>query len=152
MTPGKQQQIISKWSARQMRYPLCALRAVLHVGVGAIASARGLDVPLAVLVLVFDDLGKARHALLLGRGPGGRQRVRVGGEGLREYAAGLVGPAAVVLDDLIRHVRHCCTFAVRDPAPRARSYRKARAVGQIGERKSLAQESGERPRSEEHTS
>jgi hypothetical protein len=32
-------------------------------------------------------------------------------ERLREHAVDLVGPAAVVLDDFIRHVRHWSTFA-----------------------------------------
>src|SRR5262245_42975307 len=91
-----------------------ALLAVLHVGVGPIAATGGLDVPLALLVLVFDDLGEARHALLLGRSLGGCQCLRVGGEGLRENAVDLVGPAAVMLDDFIRDVRHWSTFAVRD--------------------------------------
>src|SRR5262249_22256384 len=90
--------------------PLCA---VLHVSIRAITAGGGFDVPLTLRVLVFDDLAEARHALLLGRGPGGRQRFRVGREGLRKYAVDLVRPAAVVLDDFIRHVRHCCTFAVR---------------------------------------
>src|SRR5262249_1286446 len=69
--------------------------------------------PLALLVLVFDHFGIARDALLFRCGPGGRQRLRMRREGLRKHAFDLVGPAAVVLDDFIRHMRHWSTFAVR---------------------------------------
>src|SRR6266568_613267 len=83
-----------------------ALRAVLHVGVGTIAAGGGLGVPLVLCILVFDHLAVAWHALLVGRGLGSRQRFRMRREGLREHAVNLVGPAAVVLDDFIRHMRH----------------------------------------------
>src|SRR5580704_1861598 len=82
------------------------LRLVLDIGVGTVAAGRGLGMPLAVGSLVFDRLGAAGHALF-GRGaPGGRKRRGVSGESFREYAADGVGPAAVVLDDLVGDVAH----------------------------------------------
>src|SRR5262245_29904552 len=82
------------------------LLAVFHVGLRTILAGRGFRVPFALLVLVLDDLAVSRDSLLRGGRLGGRERVRMSGEGLGKYAVNLVSPAAVVSDDLICHVRH----------------------------------------------
>src|SRR4051794_24131400 len=84
----------------------CALRAVLHIGVGTITAGGGLGVPLALCVLVLDLLAIAGHTLLLRCRLSGRQGLRMRRERLREHTVDLVGPATIVLDDFIRHVRH----------------------------------------------
>src|SRR6478609_10519790 len=72
--------------------------------------------PVAFLVLVFDDLRMSGDALLGGGRAGRRKRGLVGGKRLREHAVDLVGPAVVVANDLIRDMRHgytCCVVAFR---------------------------------------
>jgi hypothetical protein len=53
-------------------------KSILHVGLRSIATGGHLGVPAAVLVLVFDDLRMARHALLGRGGAGRREGLRVG--------------------------------------------------------------------------
>ncbi|CCV06618.1 hypothetical protein MESS2_340019 [Mesorhizobium metallidurans STM 2683] len=63
-------------------------------------------VPFAVCVLVLDTVGGAGD-LLLGRGDlGGAQRVLMVGERLGECRADLVGPAPIMLDDLVSQLGH----------------------------------------------
>ena len=82
--------------------------------------------PASVLVLVLDDLGASGHALLLGCSLRRRQRRRVRREGLGEHAVDLVGPAAVVLDDFVRDVRHHSPDGLR-AAPKSEHIAKAAA-------------------------
>src|SRR6185312_11677083 len=82
------------------------LRRVLDVGVGPVAAGRRLDMPAALLVLVFDDLGVARHHLLGRRDFRRAARLLMRREGLGIDALDPVGPAAVVLDDLVGDVAH----------------------------------------------
>src|SRR5690242_18075622 len=74
--------------------------SALHLGLGPVLAAGQLLVPAALGVLVLDRLVLAAHPLLAGGALGGPERVVVGWIGLGEDAVGLVGPAAVVLDDL----------------------------------------------------
>src|SRR5437763_16244954 len=85
---------------------------VLDVGFGAIAPAGGFAVPAPVCVLPLDRLGLAGHALLRGGGLGGGEGCRMARKRLRENVVDLVGPAAVVFDDLIGDVGHApsCEF------------------------------------------
>ena len=77
-----------------------------------VAAAGGFGVPLALLVLELDDLGVAGDRLLGGGSLRGRQRVGMGREGLRKHAIDLVGPAAIVLDDLIGDFGHGPPFGL----------------------------------------
>src|SRR6185437_1601505 len=94
-----------KIGRRAARMPR-GLRLVLDVGLRPVAAGRGLDMPVAVLVLVFDDFGMARLHLLGRRHLGGIARLRVRGEGFRIDAVDPVRPAAIVLDDLVSEVDH----------------------------------------------
>src|ERR1700693_5397413 len=79
----------------------------------AVAATRGLYVPLAFFVLVLDSLAVAGHFLLGGGGLRGCERVGVGRERLGERAVDLVGPTAIVLDDLVGDFGHRGTFRSR---------------------------------------
>src|SRR3954447_967731 len=79
---------------------------VHHVGLRPVAAFGALSVPLAAFVLVFDGLACARHPLLGGGTFGGAQGRVVARKSLGEHVAELVGPAAVVLDDVVFHFRH----------------------------------------------
>src|ERR1700676_3638031 len=85
---------------------VAALRFVLDIGLGTVAAGGGLGVPFAVGGLVFDCLGAARHALLGGGAFGGGKRLGMGREAFRKHAIHRVGPAAVMLDDLVSHMAH----------------------------------------------
>src|SRR6202022_3547352 len=76
------------------------------IGLGTVAAGGGLGMPLAVGGLIFDRLGTAGHALLGGGALGGGEGCRAGREGFRKHAIDGVGPAAVMLDDLVGHVTH----------------------------------------------
>src|SRR5665647_605099 len=89
--------------ARESRPPLAL---ILDHGGGPIAAAGGFGVPLAFLVLELDLLGFAGDTLLGGGGDRGLQRGGMGRERLREHASDLVGPAAIVFDDLIGDFGH----------------------------------------------
>src|SRR6187455_1555117 len=86
--------------------PSPPLRLVLDVSVGTVAALGGFGVPLAVGGLVFDRLGTSRHALFGGGPLGGGQRHGTRRKGFRKYAIHGVGPAAVMLDDLVGDVAH----------------------------------------------
>src|SRR5664280_3751722 len=62
--------------------------------------------PFAVGRLVFDRLGAPGHALLGGGAPCGGKCGGVAREGFRKYAIDGVGPAAVMLNDLVGDVGH----------------------------------------------
>src|ERR1700721_3139613 len=83
-----------------------ALPLVLDVGVGTVAAGGGFGVPLAVGGLVLDRLGTAGHALLGGGALGGGECCGMGREGFRKNAVDGVGPAAVMLNDLVGDVGH----------------------------------------------
>src|SRR5262249_53400399 len=83
-----------------------SLFAIFHVGLWTIASGRGLGVPAAALVLVFDGFGLSRDALLAGRGACRRECCGVSWKRFRECAADLVGPPILVANDLISDVGH----------------------------------------------
>src|SRR5258705_13794926 len=85
----------------------CVLRLVLDIGLGTVAAGGGLGVPFAVGRLVFDRLGTAGHTLLGGGALGGGQRCGMGREGFRKHAIKGVGPAAVMLNDLVGYTGHC---------------------------------------------
>ena len=62
--------------------------------------------PFAVGCLVLDRFGPSRHALFGSGAPRGRQSLGVGREAFREHAVDGIGPAAIVLDDLVGDVTH----------------------------------------------
>src|SRR5581483_654303 len=82
------------------------LRRILHIRLRPVDAERGFGVPFAPLVLVFDVAGGAGRALLARGALRGFERRLVGGEGLGENVADLVGPALVVPDDLVGHMHH----------------------------------------------
>src|SRR3984893_2931631 len=83
---------------------------VLDDGVRAVSAAGGFRVPLALVILVLDGFRVAGDFLLLGGRLGGRERLGVGRERFRKYAVDFIGPAAVVLDDLVGDIRHGTPF------------------------------------------
>src|SRR5262249_24460000 len=88
---------------------------VVELGVGTIRAFRNLLVPVAGLVLVFDSFGGAGVTLALGGGRGGGVSVPMSWEGFRQHVANLIGPAAIVLDDLVNHLRHELPLCVACP-------------------------------------
>src|SRR6266404_1705203 len=97
---------------------VAALGCVLDVGLGAVAAGGGFAVPFAVRRLVFDRLGAAGNALLGGGALGGGKRCGMGREGFRKHAVDGVGPAAVMLNDLVGDEGHdeLACFAGSGPA------------------------------------
>src|ERR1700704_2055854 len=94
-----------------MRRSSCSISA-LDVGLGTIGAFRDLAVPLTLVVLIRDAGRAARHLLLAGgalRRPAG-QVVR--GISLGEHPVDPVGPAAVMLDDLIGDLGHVSLLVV----------------------------------------
>jgi hypothetical protein len=83
---------------------------VLDDGVRAVSAAGGFRVPLALVILVLDGFRVARDFLLLGGGLRGCERLGMGLECFRKYAVDFIGPAAVVLDDLLGDIRHGTSF------------------------------------------
>src|SRR5215813_6558154 len=79
------------------------------LGGGTVGTRIDLQVPDALVVLIFDGLGGARH-LLLARGALRRlERRLMTCERFREHAVDLVGPTAVMLHDLIDNLAHRST-------------------------------------------
>src|SRR3954454_22974559 len=78
----------------------------LDVRLGPIAASREFAVPATVLVLPGDARGLARHELLPCRAFRCSVGIIVGGEGLGEDVAHLVGPSAVMFDDLVADLGH----------------------------------------------
>src|SRR5260221_14662798 len=62
--------------------------------------------PLSVLVFILDFRRLAGRALLRSRAPGGLHGRFVARKGLREYAAALIGPPALVVDHPISDSGH----------------------------------------------
>src|SRR5271167_4426742 len=85
------------------------LSLVLDIGFRTVAAGGGLGVPFAVGGLVFDRLGAARHALLGGNPLGGGKRGGMGRERLRKHPIDGIGPAAVMLNDLVGDMGHAGT-------------------------------------------
>ena len=85
---------------------------VLDDGVRAVSAAGGFRVPLALVILVFDGFRVAGDLLLLGGRLRGCERLGMGWEGFRKHGVNLIGPAAVVLDDLVGDIRHVTPFRV----------------------------------------
>src|SRR5712691_4887062 len=82
------------------------LRHVLDIGLGTVAASGRFGVPFAVGGLIFDRLGTAGHALFGGGALGSAKRCGMGRERLRKHAIHGVGPAAVMLNDLVGDVGH----------------------------------------------
>src|SRR3954452_5646824 len=80
--------------------------SVLDVRLGSIAASREFVVPATVLVLPGDARGLARHDLLSCRAFRCSVGLIMGGEGLGEDVAHLVGPSAVMFDDLVADLGH----------------------------------------------
>src|SRR5687768_1108702 len=77
-----------------------------NFGLRPVPTVGEFVVPFAVGVLVLDAI-RGSGDLLFGRSDLGRaQRVLVVGECLRECRADLVGPAPIMLDDLVGQLRH----------------------------------------------
>jgi hypothetical protein len=83
-----------------------SLDLVFDVSSWPIGSACGFGVPAALFIFVFYDFGVARDGLFLGSCLRGGECIGVGGEGFRENAVDLVGPASIVFDDLVRNLHH----------------------------------------------
>src|ERR1700761_3445327 len=79
---------------------------VLNVRIGTIIAGDGLGEPFAVGGLIFDRLRPSRHTLLGGRAPRSGKGLGVAREALREHPVIGIGPAAVVLDDLVGDMAH----------------------------------------------
>src|SRR5215213_8287957 len=80
--------------------------SALDVRLGPIAASREFVVPATVLVLPGDARGLARHDLLPCRAFRSSVGLIMGGEGLGEDVAHLVGPSAVMFDDLVADLGH----------------------------------------------
>src|SRR5262245_26716142 len=83
-----------------------SLDLVFNVGSRPVGSPCGFGVPAAFFVFVFDNFGVTRDGLFLGSGLCGGQCIGMGGEGFRENAVDLVGPASIMFDDLVRNFHH----------------------------------------------
>lgn len=75
------------------------------IGLGPVVATGYLCVPGAVSVLVFDGMGFVGDTLLGDDAAGGRQGGVAARKGFREHIVELVGPAAVVLNDLVVNLR-----------------------------------------------
>jgi hypothetical protein len=93
-------------------FPLRRSIIVFDDGVRAVSPTGGFRVPLTLVILVLDSFRVAGNFLLLGRCPRGYERLGVGRERLRKHAIDLIGPAAVVLDDLIGDIGHGISLSV----------------------------------------
>src|ERR1700733_8617550 len=91
---------------RPETWRLATLPLVLDIGLRTGRAGGGFGMPLAVGGLVFDRLGAARHALLGGGAFGGGKGLGMGRKAFRKHAVHGVGPAAVMLDDLVSHMAH----------------------------------------------
>src|SRR6516225_1051848 len=78
---------------------------ILDHGMRTIPTAHGFTVPLAFLILVLDCFHVTGKFLLRGGRLRGGERFGMGRKGFRKHAIGLVGPATVVLNNLISDVR-----------------------------------------------
>src|ERR1700741_667057 len=109
---GAKSSAIAKTRKRNILIPpmmaLCRrpLDLVFDVSLWPIRAARSFRVPASLFVFVFYGFRVAGNGLLLGSGLRGGERVGVGRVGLRIDAVDLVGPAAIVFDDLVGNVRH----------------------------------------------
>jgi hypothetical protein len=83
---------------------------VFDNGMGPVPTAGGFRVPLSLVILVFDGFLVAWDFLLASSHLRSGQRLGMGREGFRKHAIDLVGPAAVVLDNLIGDIRHKTPF------------------------------------------
>src|SRR5262249_31087714 len=72
----------------------------------AVSAAGSFRVPLALVILVLDGFRVAGDFLLLGGRPRGGERLGM----VRKHAVDFIGPAAVVLDNLVGDVRHGTPF------------------------------------------
>src|SRR5215813_12550437 len=105
--PGAKSSAIAKTRKRNIFIPpmmaLCRrpLDLVLDVSLWPIRAARSFRVPATFFVFVFYGFCVAGHGLLLGGGLRSGERVGVGRVGLRIDSVNLVGPAAIVFDDLV---------------------------------------------------
>ena len=85
---------------------LVAAKGYLQQSSAAGLFRRGLDMPAPIRVFVFDDF-RMTGLHLLGRGDArGLQRLSMRREAFREHAVDRIGPAAVMLDDVIGDFRH----------------------------------------------
>src|SRR6516225_9970256 len=96
-----------------LAFKLITLRRVLDIRLRAVHAGGGFGAPFAVRGLVFDHLGASRCALFPGGAPGGSERCGMGDEALRKYAVDGIGPAAIVLDDLVGEMAHSDTRCFR---------------------------------------
>jgi hypothetical protein len=78
----------------------------LDFGLGPIVAARDFLVPFAVRVFPGNGAGLARHVLFGGGAQRRAARRIVRGECLGKNAVELIGPAAVMLDDVIDDLGH----------------------------------------------
>src|SRR6516164_4688003 len=78
----------------------------------AVATAGGFPVPLAVVILILNGFRVAGHFLLLGGRPRRGERLGMGGEAFGKHTIDLIGPAAVVLDNLVCDIMHRTPFTV----------------------------------------
>src|SRR5579863_6157990 len=92
--------------------PRMCLRLVFDIGLWAVAAGGSFGVPLAVGGFILDRFGTPRHALFVGGAPGGGQRGCMCREAFRKHTVDGIGPAAIVLDDLVNDMAHrklaCC--------------------------------------------
>src|SRR3954465_2774007 len=80
---------------------------ILNDRVWTVSATDRLGVPLAFLVLILDIFDIARDFLLLGSQLRGSERLSMSRESFRKHAVDFIGPAAVMLDNLVDDVRHC---------------------------------------------
>src|SRR5262245_30533194 len=83
-----------------------ALDFVFYMCLWPVRPARGLGVPAAFFVFIFDDFCVTWHRLFLSSCLRGRERIGMGRESFRKDTVDLVSPAAVVFDDFVGHFHH----------------------------------------------
>src|SRR5262249_31628410 len=83
---------------------------VLDDGVGAVSAAGGFRVPRALVILILDGFRVAGDFLLLRGRPSGGECLGMSREGFRKHAVDSIGPATLVLDNLVGDVRHETPF------------------------------------------
>src|ERR1700760_754902 len=82
------------------------LRLVLDLRLGTVTAGGSFGMPFAIGGFVLDRFGSPRYPLLGSGTPRRRESCGMAHKGFRKHAIDGVGPAAIMLDDLVGDMRH----------------------------------------------